>query len=231
MTASVHQVQQASRRERKKQRTREALIEAAFQLFAEKGFEATTVEEIADAVDVSSRTFFRYFASKEDVALTFQEEQQAAVLAGLAARPADEPVVTALRHTVVEITRACERGELGFDTSRFQCMIDLTTNSPTMMARSLEHAQKKQAEMTRALAARMGVDPAQDMRPHVVASTLMGAFRAAMDIMDSDLLGYTLLSDAVDDAFGILEEGINYPSAGARAGRLRAPQPRDPELS
>src|SRR5690348_15972191 len=73
----------SGRRERKKQRNREALIDAAFRLFQEKGFEATTVEEIADEVDVSSRTFFRYFSSKEDVVLTFQEEQFATFVAAL----------------------------------------------------------------------------------------------------------------------------------------------------
>ncbi|MCW2902925.1 MAG: transcriptional regulator, TetR family, partial [Streptosporangiaceae bacterium] len=104
--ARTEHADRPGRRERKKRRTREALVEAAFELFREKGFEATTVEEIADAVDVSSRTFFRYFASKEDVALTFQEEQLAAVLAALAARPADEPVVTALRRSVVSIAEA-----------------------------------------------------------------------------------------------------------------------------
>src|SRR3954467_3671196 len=102
--------QTAGRRKRKKQRTREALIDAAFRLFQEKGFEATTVEEIADEVDVSSRTFFRYFASKEDVVLTFQEEQFAATLEALAARPADEPVMTALRNAAVATIRACEEG-------------------------------------------------------------------------------------------------------------------------
>src|SRR5215203_3939917 len=96
------------RRERKKQATREALIDAAFALFISKGFDATTVEEIADAVDVSSRTFFRYFASKEDVVLTFQEEQQALLLELFRARPASEAVVTALKHAAIEVARACE---------------------------------------------------------------------------------------------------------------------------
>lgn len=214
MNAPAADLQPAGRRERKKQRTREALIDAAFALFAEKGVDATTVEEIADAVDVSSRTFFRYFASKEDVALTFQDEQQDAVLRGLAGRPADEPVVTALRRTIVGITQACERGELGFDPSRFACMLQMTADSSAMMARSLEHAQRKQVKMTAAVAERMGVDPAEDLRPHIVASTLMGAFQAASDLMERSGHGNILMSEAVDQAFALLEEGINYPSAG-----------------
>ncbi|WP_116024277.1 TetR family transcriptional regulator [Thermomonospora umbrina] len=200
------------RRERKKQRTREALIDAAFALFAEKGFEATTVEEIADAVDVSSRTFFRYFASKEDVALTFQAEQHDAVFAALAERPADEPVITALRRAAVSMARACELGELGFDPSRFQCLMDLIRDSPAILAGSLEHAQKKQIALTGALAERMGVDPADDLRPHIAASTAIAAFQAATDVMRCGRLGYRALSEAVDAAFALIEEGLNFPS-------------------
>ncbi|MFG1999117.1 TetR family transcriptional regulator [Spirillospora sp. NPDC048911] len=206
--------QPPGRRERKKQRTREALIDAAFELFAEKGFDATTVEEIADAVDVSSRTFFRYFASKEEVALTFQEEQQRAVLAALAARPPDEPVVTALRHAVVGIVQAAERGELGFDPDRLTCMMDLMNNSPALLAGSLEHAQKKQASMTRVIAERMGVDPAGDLRPHVVAATAACAFRATADMIQEyrDACDGIPLSEAIDQAFAIVENGLNFPS-------------------
>jgi AcrR family transcriptional regulator len=202
----------AGRRERKKQLTREALTEAAFELFAEKGFEATTVEEIADAVDVSSRTFFRYFASKEDVALTFQEEQLEAVLVALVARPPDEPVVTALRRSVVDIAKACEEGELGFDPSRFQCIQSMIASSPALMARSLEHSQKKQAALTRVIAERMGADPVVDLRPHVVAAMGVCCFRAVADMWDNSSHPYSELSEAIDAAFGLIEDGINFPS-------------------
>ncbi|MGW5415174.1 TetR family transcriptional regulator [Actinomadura geliboluensis] len=207
--------QPPGRRERKKQRTREALIDAAFTLFAEKGFDATTVEEIADAVDVSARTFFRYFASKEDVALTFQEEQVQAVTAALAARPADEPIMTALRRTVVEIARACEAGELGFDPDRFECMLTMVNDSPTLLAGSLEHAQRKQALITEIVARRMGLDPAADMRPHIVAAATHSAFQAAADAARRMDGAFTSLSEAVDQAFAILENGLNEPARPA----------------
>ena len=78
------------RRARKKQRTRDALFEAAMELFAAKGYDRTAVHEITDAVDVSERTFFRYFASKEDLVLSFIRDGAAAFAAALAARPAGE---------------------------------------------------------------------------------------------------------------------------------------------
>ncbi|WP_329519792.1 TetR family transcriptional regulator [Spirillospora sp. NBC_01491] len=200
------------RRERKKQRTREALVDAAFTLFAEKGFDATTVEEITDAVDVSSRTFFRYFASKEDVALTFQEEQARALLQLLAARPDDEPIMTALRQTMVQIARACENGELGFDTGRFECMLSLTADSSTLMAGSLEHSRQKLLDLTRTIALRIGADPDTDLRPHVIASTVMGAFHVAAGALRMGMRGYSSLSEALDEAFGVLEAGVNFPA-------------------
>lgn len=200
--------QPPGRRERKKQRTRDALVDAAFTLFSEKGFDATTVEEIADAVDVSSRTFFRYFASKEDVALTFQEEQTRAVLAALSERPADEPVMTALRRAVVGIARACEAGELGFDPERFQCMLSMMNDSPTLMAGSLEHAQKKQALLIEFISERLGVDPADDLRPHVIAAATTCGFQAATDAMRRHGGAFGSLSETVDKTFAILENGL-----------------------
>ena len=198
------------RRERKKQRTREALIDAAFRLFQEKGFEATTVEEIADEVDVSSRTFFRYFASKEDVVLTFQEEQFTSMLEALAARPASEPVMTALRNAAVSVLRACEDGEYGFDPERFGCLQEMLEQSPAVFGRSLEHGQKKQAEITRVIAERMGVDPATDMRPHVAAGLSNCAFRSAFEVMGCGVAKTDRFSEALDQVFGVMEDGLTY---------------------
>lgn len=206
--------QPPGRRERKKQQTRDALIDAAFRLFADKGFDATTVEEIADAVDISSRTFFRYFASKEDVALTFQDEQMRAATAALAARPADEPIMTALHRTVVDIARACEAGELGFDPEQFACMMNMTAQSTALLAGSLEHAQKKQAALTRVIAERMGLDASRDLRPHIIASVTSAAIRSAAEACRTETMPYTLLSEAADEAFTILESGLNSSAPG-----------------
>ena len=197
------------RRERKKQRTREALIDAAFRLFQEKGFEATTVEEIADEVDVSSRTFFRYFSSKEDVVLTFQEEQFATLLDELAARPPSEPVVTALRNAGVAVLRACEDGDYGLDPERFGCLQQMMESSPAVFGRSLEHGQKKQAEITRILAERMGVDPAVDLRPHVAACLATCAFHSAFEVISKGVAKSTRFSEVLGEVFDALEGGFD----------------------
>lgn len=73
-------------RERKKRRTRNALLRAALVLFLSQGYERTTVDEITDAVHVSQRTFFRYFANKEEVVFALQELVEARFVAELHAR-------------------------------------------------------------------------------------------------------------------------------------------------
>ncbi|MFB4271572.1 TetR/AcrR family transcriptional regulator [Nonomuraea sp. GTA35] len=75
--------------------------EAACSMFCAHDFGATTVDQIAEAVEVSPRTYFRYFASKEDIALSLADEQIARVLEGFAAHPADLPVLTATRRAAV----------------------------------------------------------------------------------------------------------------------------------
>ncbi|QKV78947.1 TetR family transcriptional regulator [Amycolatopsis sp. Hca4] len=192
-------------RERKKQRTREALINAAQELFCANGFEATTVDQIAEAVEVSSRTFFRYFASKEDVALALADEQITAVLAAFAAQPAGLPVLTALRTAAVGVIRAAETDP------RFPGLQDLISVSPALTAARIERATARFDEVAGLIGARMGVDPAADPRPHLVASvalcavqTAVVAWRAAGSrVPESELTG---------QAFDLLSHGLDYPA-------------------
>lgn len=93
-------------RERKRLRTRRVLADTALRLFTEKGFAATTVEELVDAAEVSRSTFFRAFPTKEAVAIEAETELWAAYLEALAARELSGPILTALADTVIDTATA-----------------------------------------------------------------------------------------------------------------------------
>jgi AcrR family transcriptional regulator len=201
----------AGLRERKKQRTRCALIDCAFALFQRKGFDATTIDEIAEAVDVSPRTFFRYFASKEEVALSLIDEQLVVLIDLLAHRPAEEPVLTALHRAAVEVVRACESGANGFDAAHYESMQVLLASSPTLAAHSMEVGSARVVELARLIGIRMGVDHLTDPRPHLVASVGICAVQTAVNSWRGTD-GHAKSSDLVDRAFQLITDGINYPS-------------------
>ena len=100
MTTSVGAV---GLRERKKARTREALEEAALDFFSRQGFDQTTIEEIADACEVSPRTFFRYYPTKEAVLFADGALRRERLLSVIAHRPADEPALLALHAGMREL--------------------------------------------------------------------------------------------------------------------------------
>jgi AcrR family transcriptional regulator len=199
-------------RERKKQRTRDALTDAAYALFHDRGFEATTVDEIAAAVEISPRTFFRYFTSKEDLALAPLNQQLAAVLAAFSARPADEAVTTALRRAAVGVLEACESGADGFDATRFCDMQALLARSPALRAACPQHGTALLDELAGAVGARMGVDPVVDPRPHLVASVALCAVQTAADAWRAPHPDVPL-SRVVDEMFDLLAGGLDFPAA------------------
>src|SRR3954466_14048069 len=93
-------------RERKKRAAREAIATAARRLFAERGFDAVTVAEVAAAADVSEKTVFNHFATKEDLAFAGREEGIAQFVAAIADRPAGSSVLDVFRtmtHTVLDV--------------------------------------------------------------------------------------------------------------------------------
>jgi AcrR family transcriptional regulator len=161
----------APRRERKKQQTRDALIHAALELFEAKGYEHTTVREITDAVDVSERTFFRYFASKEDLALSFVRDATGALLQALAARPPAEEPLTALRRAFREsLGRLTADGGVPGSKPTYLSVLELIETTPALLAAHLRYVYDHDDDLVGVLARREGVDPATDPRPRILAA-------------------------------------------------------------
>lgn len=162
----------AGRRQRKKQRTRDALIEAAMELFAAQGYDHTAVHEITDAVDVSERTFFRYFASKEDLVLSFVRDGATAFAEALAARPPHEEPLIAARQAF-QISLGQLSGRAG-EAASYLSVMGLIDTTPALLAAYLRYVHDHDDEVIRVLADREGVDPAADRRPRLLA-TMIGA--------------------------------------------------------
>ncbi|HVW35216.1 MAG TPA: TetR family transcriptional regulator [Acidimicrobiia bacterium] len=161
-------------RERRKRLTAAELEAAALRLFGERGFDSVTVDDIAAEADVSRRTFFRYFASKEDVLLADHHVQLGRLREAMAARPADEPILTALRNAILSMSSDFEeRREMVLLRGR------IMRDTPSLQARSLVHQKAWEDAMQEMVANRLGVDPARDLRPGVVSATTLAAMRVA----------------------------------------------------
>jgi AcrR family transcriptional regulator len=156
-------------RERKRRQTRERLTRVAMALFLERGFEATTLDDIASAADISRRSFFHYFASKEDVVFAWQEESTAALIAAVAARPANESMLAAAENAISAMVRQLEPGEA-------MAMAQLKRDNPALQARD----QVKYEKLERALAAALGKragHKTERLQARLVAMIATGAMR------------------------------------------------------
>ncbi|GII96399.1 TetR/AcrR family transcriptional regulator [Sinosporangium siamense] len=163
-------------RERKKTSTRRALIEAALNLFEEQGFEATTVQQIADAVMVSRKTFNRYFASKEDVVLAHEEQLMDDWLDVIDARPRHESALTALHRSFREILTG--PGRHPDEMNRRLRVQTLLQDNPALMGENMRRFAVREERLARHLAARSPVGLGFDAR--VLASTAFAAGRVAV---------------------------------------------------
>ena len=168
------------RRERKKRQTRDALVHAALTLFDAKGYEHTAVREITDAVDVSERTFFRYFANKEDLALSFIRDSSDAFVRELAARPADEPPFTALANSFrVSLRALTAEARTDGGESLYLLAVKLIDTTPSLLAALLRYMHDRDQEIACMLAAREGVDPDTDRRPRLAVAVYTALVVAA----------------------------------------------------
>ncbi len=156
-------------RERKRRQTRERLTKVAMALFRERGFEATTLDDIAAAADISRRSFFHYFASKEDVVFAWHEESTAALIAAVAARPADESMLAAAENAISAMVRQLEPGEA-------MAMAQLKRDNPALQARDQVKYEKLERALAEALGKRAG-HKTERLQARLVAMIATGAMR------------------------------------------------------
>jgi AcrR family transcriptional regulator len=202
-------------RERKKRETRAALAAAALRLAVQKGPDNVTVEEIAEAADVSVRTFFNYFPHKEYAILGRNPEHLERALTRMREAPAEESPLTTLWFIVHDVLRDLE-GE-GSMSERGE----LIMASPALLYQLMLSSFDDERQLTAALADRMG-EPASSVRPALVVSAAGAACRVAMELHKH--VPDRPLREIVDEGFQLLAEGID-PAFG-KAGGAHCSSPR-----
>jgi AcrR family transcriptional regulator len=161
-------------RERKKQQTRELLAETARRLFSERGFERVSVAEIARAADVSEKTVFNYFPTKEDLVYWRLESFEEELLEAIRSRAAGEPVLEAFGRFVSR-PRGMLVAEDEATRERLAGLTRMIAQSPALLARE----QQIFAGYTDSLAALIAVETeSSSVEAWVVANALMGVHRA-----------------------------------------------------
>lgn len=197
----------AGLRDRKKNETRQALRDAAHRLFAEKGFSKTTIDDITEAADVSRRTFFRYYDSKDDLLSADVTDLMPVIIAALRARPADEPPLTAILSAL--------RVLIGPDGPPW---LTQTLGRPLAGARArlsmLRLLAQWEEGIAEVLIERSGAavpDDQDRLRAVVIACAATSALRASAQIYRERYPGFGLdtsrLLPIIEQAFAVLDPG------------------------
>ena len=191
-----------SLRDRKKQRTRRRIEGVALGLFETHGFDGTTIDEIAAAADISPRTFFHYFPSKEDVVLADYATRLEMIVDELKSTPSDQEPWRALlgAFLIVAADYEAEREQL---LRRFR----IIRATPSVAARNLLIQATWEDAVTEAVSEWLGVDAARDIRPRLLAGATLAAMRASLSRWLADE-GSSRLPDHISHCFELLEDGL-----------------------
>ena len=199
-------------RERKKRATRTAIHEAAMSLFADQGFAGTTIDEIAEAADVSRATVFSYFPAKEDIVFGDAQAAIDSLAAALRDRPSDTDVIACVRTWLSELTGWIEPGLV--------LQLRLMREVPSVAARRLRLNRDIEDIIAEALAAEPRFD--NPLAAALVASSLLTALRMIEETASEQMeqqnrpLSETAITALLDDAVAYSEAGVS-----ALTGRRR----------
>jgi AcrR family transcriptional regulator len=186
----------------KKHRTRLAIQDAALELFAEQGYENTTVEQIAARVEVSTATFFRYFKSKGDAVFGGESDDRVqslpALARAIAERPADEDDLTVIRHAV------CSAWVPLLEPARLRRHFQAAATSPMLVGLSTNLTVKWQTTISQALATRRGLD-VPDHKCRIAATIALAIFTETVSAwVRDDLRGE--LAEVIDHGYELMGE-------------------------
>jgi AcrR family transcriptional regulator len=169
-------------RERKKQETRQLIADTARRLFAEGGFDAVTVAEVARAANVSETTVFNYFPTKEDLVYSRLEAFEEELLAAIRERAPGETVLSAFGNFLFQPRGVFAVGESddGAATGQIQTITRIITESPALLARERLVFARYTESLAALIAAESGAGP-DDVEPRVVAGAILTVHRALID--------------------------------------------------
>jgi AcrR family transcriptional regulator len=215
VTGTVHsdteaaQAPPVSLRERKKNATRRALRRIALDLVAERGFAHVTVDDIAAAAEVSPRTFFNYFPSKEAALFGMDPERVAALRAAAVAAVPGEPVLAALRAVMTDVAEGIteELAALGGDVADWLARMKIARTDPHLRAEHTAQLALVERAVTEGLAERLGVDPERDPYPGLLAAVGVATVRSGV-IFWANSGGAVPLDQYMDLAFRALKDGL-----------------------
>jgi AcrR family transcriptional regulator len=186
-------------RERKKQKTRWAIQEHAVRLFAQQGYEATTVEQIAEAAEISPSTFFRYFKTKEDVVI--QDRYDDMIAAAIRAADPSLSAGAALRHAVLN-----SFGQIGpEEIEQIKQRTRLTFSVPALRMRSIDNLLLSIDNLAGPMAERLGRDPG-DHRVRAFVGACLGAMISALTVWTADGMQDDIMP-LLDEALSVVTEG------------------------
>lgn len=163
-------------RERRRQEIRQILSQAAIRLFLEQGFEATTIDEIVAPLGVSRRTFFRHFATKEDLVFVWYEDLTKGLVAECAARPASETAYQAVCGALRSLLSLYDADPLWSKQ-----MMKLASETPALIGKSLEKRVMWERALAGAVVDRLQEGPMRDHYARIIASAAVNAFAIAAE--------------------------------------------------
>ena len=200
-------IEAVGRRERKKLETRFALRRAALRLVAENGLDRVTVADIADAADVSVRTFFNHFPCKEDALVGADLHRLQKLRAALTEQPPDRAPIAALRAVIIELA-----AKLSDYREDLLAEMRVVQANPALRAREMSEFAQYERELVAEVARRSGTDPARDLYPLLTARVAVSAFRAALTLWCT-IDDPPALSNLGGEAFDLLEQGLPPPQS------------------